>query len=94
MDSQALESIYLEAVLFILLFVSMYVVSFFISRKNAKQYEIDNPLEIRRQKVILKQKHEKVMDDREAELLKLFSDKIINEKELKILQNNLDHIVT
>ena len=51
MDAQSLESIYTEVILFVAVFVSMYVVSFFISRRNAKQFKIDNPIEIRRENI-------------------------------------------
>ena len=93
MNEEDLKSITYQALMFLALFFSLYIVSYILSKRNAKKFENENPLEVRREKLELRKKHKMAMEIRAAELLKLFNDKVINDKELKVLQNNLDYIV-
>jgi len=94
MDAQALDDIYTEAIWFVAVFVSMYTVSFFLSRRNAKQFEVDNPIDIRRAAL---QKEKDLLDattKRMPELVKLYEDGLINKKEYKMLLENIEDLVS
>lgn len=93
MDEQALNGIYIEAMWFVAVFVSMYTISFVMSWKQAKRYEEENPLENRREKIMALKKHKVAMALRASELLELHKEKVITFKELQVLQNNLDNII-
>ena len=87
------EAIYTEAILFFAVFTTMYIISFFVSRKNAKKFEEENPLEIRKTKLQKQKELERAKIKRLPELTKLYSTGIINHREYKLLQRNLDYIV-
>ena len=97
--SDVMDSIFIEGALFIILFLTMWVISFFISTKHAQKYEEKNPLHERR---AAKRKRELIDRfltinhfkdrDKTAGLLwlsKLLEKNIINEEEFEILKEGL-----
>jgi len=48
MDANAMDAVYNQAILFFTLFGAMFIVAFFITKRNAKKFENENPLESRR----------------------------------------------
>ncbi len=99
-DSDALDGIYTEAIFFVLLFGIMSIISVIISKKNAKKYELANPLEERRaakrEKELKKELEDKVLKksevkvDKLLELSKMLQDGMINEEEFKKLKQSLN----
>jgi len=87
------QIIYTQAVLFFLMFITMYVISFFVSRRHAKAFEKKNPLELRKFAIQKQKNFEKAKIKRLPELTKLYSTGVINHREYKLLQSNLDYIV-
>ena len=47
-SSDAMDGVFREGVWFIILFLTMWIISFFISTKHAQKYEEKNPLQERR----------------------------------------------
>ncbi len=98
-DSDTLNSIYIEAILFILVVFVLSVFSIIVSKRNAKQYEIDNPLEDRRAARREEELRKKLDDlplkkdenklDKLNELSEMLKNGIINEEEFKILKKEL-----
>lgn len=98
-DPKVLDSIYNEAILFVVVFLSMSIFSWIWSRRNAKKYEVDNPLEERREakKKILKKeiriihtKGKKFKDRRLKELVNMLRDDILYKDEFELLKKNLE----
>lgn len=87
------EAVYTQAILFFMVFTTMYIVSFFVSRRHAKSFEENNPLDVRKTKIQKQKELEKAKIKRLPELTKLYSTGIINHREYKLLQRNLDYIV-
>ncbi len=77
-SSEDLSSIYMEAVLFIGIFGTMGIVSFFISRKQANKYVKENP--------VIKEKPLSELETRMLELTKLLKNGILTEEEFQILK--------
>ncbi len=98
-DSNTLDGIYNEAILFVAIFGIMSIVSIIISKKNAKKYETNNPLEERktaRREEELKKKLSDVVVQRSSDrvdkllhLSKMLEDKIISEDEFKMLKKEI-----
>ena len=98
--SDVLDSIFMEAVLFITLFMLMWIISFFISRKHAREYEQENPLHERkadRRKKELIDRFLTVAHLREGDkttallwLSKLLKNNVINDEEFEILKEGLN----
>ena len=94
-----LDSIFVEGVLFIILFLTMWVVSFFISTKHAQKYEEKNPLHERkaaRRKRELIDRFLTISHLRDKDktvallwLSKLLKKNIIDEEEFDILEKSL-----
>jgi hypothetical protein len=106
-DTQALATndlsgIYNEAILFFAIFAFMSIVSFVISRRNAKKYEREHSIQKRRELRIkddlihmhLNSSGIKIMGKKAKyeELLKKLNIGVINEDEYKILKESLDSI--
>ena len=98
-DPKILDGIYNEAILFVIVFTTMSIASWFWSRRNAKKYEIDNPLEERRaarkaaqdkEIRIISTKGKEFKDRRQKELLTMFSDNILYKDEFDLLKKNLE----
>ncbi|WP_321778772.1 hypothetical protein [Sulfurimonas sp.] len=98
-DPKTLEGIYNEAILFVIVFTTMSIISWFWSRRNAKKYEIDNPLEQRRAAKkavqekeirIISTKGKEFKDRRQKELLNMFRDDILYKDEFELLKKNLE----
>ena len=87
------EAVYTQAISFFAVFITMYIISFFVSRRQAKSFEENNPLEERKSKLQKKKDFEKAKIKRLPELTKLYSTGVINYREYKLLQSNLDYIV-
>ncbi len=87
------EAVYMQAIGFFAMFVTMYIISFILSKKHAKSFEKKNPLEQRKAEIQRKKEFEKAKIKRLPELTKLYSTGIINHREYKLLQSNLDYIV-
>ena len=99
MDVNAMDTIFAQAILFFTLFGTMFIVSFFISRKGAKKFESEHSLEERKAAA----KKEKLIDmflnssiikiqGKEATLMDLAYDLkkgAINKEEFKILKETL-----
>ena len=94
MDAQALDGVYTEAMWFVAVFVSMSIVSFFVSRRNARKFEIENPIDVRLAKIQKEKEHIQAKNKRETELSLLYKDNLISSKEFKLLVSNLDNLVT
>ncbi len=97
--SATMDNIFVEGFLFIILFLTMWIISFFISTKHAQKYEEKNPLHERRAS---KRKRELInrfltishLKDRDktAALLwlsKLLKKNIIDNEEFEILKESL-----
>ena len=97
-SSDALDGIFVEAILFIMLFTIMGVISFFISRKHAQKYEQKNPLHERRTARKKRELIERFLTinsarNKDAVLLwlsKLVEKNIIDDEEFKILEESLN----
>ncbi|WP_373000289.1 hypothetical protein [Sulfurimonas sp.] len=102
LGSTDLSGIYNEAILFFTVFALMAIISFVISKRNAKKYELEHSIEDRkdaRRKDDLIHTHLnsssiKVMGKKAKaeELLKRFNLGIIDEEEYKILKEHLDSL--
>jgi hypothetical protein len=99
-DAQEMDSIYSEAILFVSIFSVMSIVSFVVSKRNAKKYEQQNPLKERKD---AKKKEEledlylntttKENKDKIAKLVELsqmLKEGIINKEEFDILKDTLN----
>ena len=93
------ETILSEAVLFIALFASMSIISYFVSRKNAKIYELEHPLQERKDTL---RKRELVDNNLNSSIIKIkgkdavlldlskkLEKKRINKEEFKMLKEYL-----
>ncbi|WP_373000332.1 hypothetical protein [Sulfurimonas sp.] len=49
MDATSMETVYNQAILFFALFGLMFIISFFITKRNAKKFEDENSIEARRE---------------------------------------------
>ena len=96
------DTIFNEAIIFFIFFAILAIISVFISKKNAKKYERENPLQERKDAArkdklvgmyinvsIVKMKGKDVIL---SDLEKLLNDKIIDEEELQILKSSLNDI--
>jgi len=103
LNSDQLNSIYKEAGLFVVVIGIMSVISIVYSRRHAKQYEIDNPLENRKtvrkkalEDELKKQFQMRALDkngnkiDRMMELSKMLKDGIITEDEFQSLKKSVN----
>jgi len=102
LTEENLSSIYTEAFAFVMVIGFMSIVSIYYSRKHAKEYEINNPIEERRaarkkieeeelkNQFIIRAVDEKGNKiDRLLELQEMFKDGIINEEELEVLKSKI-----
>ena len=98
-DSSILGNVYQEAILFFTLFGIMSILSFLVSRKNAREYEREHPLEERKAIVrerelvdlFLNSSYIKIKGKAIIllELSQLLEDRAINQEEFKILKHKL-----
>ncbi len=77
-SSEDLSSIYMEAVLFIGIFGTMGIISFFISRKQANKYVKENP--------VIKEEPLSKLETRMLELSRLLKNGILTEEEFQVLK--------
>lgn len=99
-DTDNLNSIYTEAILFVSVFAVMSIVSIIISRRNAKKFESENPLEdrkaARREETLKKEIEETTVNiqkndiDRLLELSTMLKDGLISLQEFDTLKANLN----
>jgi len=102
LTEENLSSIYTEAFAFVMVIGFMSIVSIYYSRKHAKEYEINNPIEERRaarkkieeeelkNQFIIRAVDEKGNKiDRLLELQEMFKDGIINTEELEVLKSKI-----
>ena len=95
-----LSSIYNEAILFFTVFALMGIVSFIISRRNAKKYELEHSIQERKD---IKRKNELIYNHLNSSSIKIVGKKVkheellnklrlevIDEEEYKILKESLD----
>ncbi len=93
------SSIYIEGVLFVVVFGLMSIISIIISKRNAKKYELENPLEKRRE-ARKKEQLQKGLDNISAlenddkitkllELSKMLDNEIITKEEFQSLKKEL-----
>jgi len=102
LDANTLDGIYTEAILFVAIFGIMSIISIIISKRNAKKYELENPLDARRaarkeaelEKELLRLVPQKNDDktSRLIELSKMLEDGTISKEEFKVLKQNLNII--
>ena len=96
------DTIFIEAIMFFILFIILAIISFFISKKNAKKYEREHPLQdrkdaARKDKLVemyintsmVKVKGKDIIV---SELSQLLKNKTIDEEEFQILKSSLDDI--
>lgn len=99
-DADNLGSIYTEAIIFVAVFAVMSIVSIIISKRNAKKFEVENPLEerkaTRREEMLKKELKDipvvsKNSDlDRLIELSTMLQNNSISQKEFDILKASLN----
>jgi len=99
-DTDNLGGIYTEAILFLAVFGTMSIVSIIISRKNAKKFESENPLEgrktARREEALKKELEDIPVSaqttdiDRLIELSNMLKNGLISKKEFDTLKANLN----
>ena len=96
------DTIFSEAIIFFIFFTILAIISILISKKNAKKYERENPLQERKDAA----KKDKLVemyinfsmvkikgkDAILADLSKLLQDKTIDEEEFQMLKSSLDDI--
>jgi len=100
MDSNALDGMFIEAAFFIAIIVIMAIVSLIISKKNAKKYELEHPVQDRKdaqrkRKLVDKYLNSSFIkingkDAAFLELSMLLRNETIDEEEFKILKDTLD----
>ncbi len=98
-DADALSGIYNEAILFVAIFSIMSIISIIISKRNAKKFEKENPLEERKaarkeeeSKKQLDNADIKYNEDKTAKVLELsnmLKDGLIDEDEFKTLKKEI-----
>jgi|GEM_PF-5817236 len=91
-----------EAIVFFILFATLSIISIFISKINAKNYERENPLQDRKDAARKEKLVEmyinysmvkvKGKDTILAELLKLLKNKTIDKEEFQILKTSLNNL--
>ncbi len=96
------DTIFIEAIMFFISFIILAIISLFISKKSAKKYEREHPLQDRKdaaRKERLVGMHintsmvkVKGKDIIVSELLQLLKNKTIDEEEFQILKSSLDDI--
>jgi len=89
-----------EAAIFFIAFTILSIVSLVISKRNAKKYELENPLQerkdrARKEKLIERHIHNSLVtikgkEHTSAQLSKSLKNKIINEEEFQMLKSILD----
>lgn len=94
-EVDTLNGIYMEAILFVIIFGIMSIISIIVSKKDAKEFESENTLKDKKKEI----KKEEIEDiaivskksdsDRLIELSKMLEDGLILEKEFEILKINL-----
>ena len=97
-----LDTIFTQALLFLIVFAILSIISMIISKKNAKKYELENPLQDRKDKARKDNLVERYINNSLVrikgkdfillKLSKLLKKKIINEEEFQILKLSLDEI--
>lgn len=100
MESNALDGMFIEAAFFLAIIVIMAIVSMIISKKQAKKYELEHPLQDRKdaqrkRKLVDKYLNSSFVkingkDAAFLEISMLLRNKTINEEEFKILKDTLD----
>jgi len=83
-----LSGVYTEAVLFVIVFVLMSIVSYTISTRHAKEYAIENQKKIDADREA-KKDETKSKEDRVEELLKMLEDGMITNDEFKMMKKRL-----
>ena len=88
-----------EAVIFFMAFAILSIISLVISRRNAKKYELENPLHERKEKARKERLIERHINNSlvsikgkdyiVAQLSKSLKKKIINEEEFQVLKSSL-----
>lgn len=101
MESNAMDGIFKEALFFFVLIGIMAIVSFIISKRNANKYELENPLQDRKDAQRKSELIDKYLNTsyiniygKEAALSnisKLLEINTLNEEEFKILKDSLDN---
>ena len=97
--SMTFDAIFNEAVIFFIFFVILAIVSIVISKKNAKKYERENPLQERKDAARKERLSDMYLNSSMikikgkdiilSDLSKLLKEKTINEEEFKILKSSL-----
>lgn len=100
MDSDILDDIFKDAILFILFFGIISIISFIISKKNAEIYELKNPLQERKDATRKRKLIEMYLNSSSTkikgktavllELSKLLEKKTIDKEEFQILKDSLN----
>jgi len=77
-----LNDIYFEAILFVCIFGTMGIISFFISKKHAKEY-------VPKKKVIVEKTPQEIRIQRISELKNLYNKEVLTLEEFEILEKYL-----
>ena len=88
MNAEISNSIYLEAVAFILVFFIMSVISYRISSRHAKEYAIKNQEKMQARREAKKDEVQS-KEDRIVELQNMLNSKIITEDEFLMMKKSL-----
>ena len=87
-EQEALNGIYMEAGIFVLVILTMSVISYKISSKNAKEYALKNKKNLEDKKVI----DEELINAKEIrvkELQKMLDESMITDEEFKVMKKRL-----
>ena len=88
LDQEALNSIYIEAVAFVLVILTMSIISYRMSSKHAKEYAIKNQKNIEARKEAQKDEI-KSNEERVQELQKMLDKNMITEDEFLMMRKRL-----
>ena len=105
-NDKQLSSIYNEAIAFVLVIAFMSAVSIYYSKKHAKKFELDNPIEDRKAAIVKAQEEElknqflmRTVDkngnkiDRLVELKEMLDDGLITPEEFQVFKEKI-HIIS
>jgi len=87
-EQEALNGIYMEAGIFVLVILTMSAISYKISSKNAKEYALKNKKNLEDKKVI----DEELINAKEIrvkELQKMLDESMITDEEFKVMKKRL-----
>ena len=88
LSQESINGIYIEAIVFIMVFLIMSIISYKISSRHAKEYAIKNQKNIDAKKEAAKEAI-KSKEDRVEELQKMLDNNMITDDEFKMMKKRL-----